>query len=423
VRLLVLYGILPSKDHWGSEITSFEQTRQGLGDRSLLNLLARECRKRGMRVIIHCNLAYISNQHEFFQETYGNPGSKRWDWFFFLNDTGTHYLGYADDPSLPRLNTSSESASIYLLDIVRNWAATGIDGFLLEHADLLPEAWWIKVRDAARAGSGRDEILLAGSCHGSGDYVNQLFQNKFNLAESLNHATELALAFSGQRPESITTGIGSWESAVPQGGAFLRPTANREMPRLASIHGDSMRTRAALGFLLTGGGVPMLQWGDELDIRSPEPPLDRDPPSMPWSSLSNQQADPESTWSLVRKLAMLRQSWPELQQDLDGGHPVLRWMSEKELGYTAWIRQTKPERFFVGMMVYNRGRRKASPEFSMPLSTTPDGHYRGRDILMPSMQTVVARVKNGILSDLTLPVKAERGFELWFFERLTTTSK
>lgn len=421
VRLLVLYGILPASDPWGSESTSFERTQRGYGDRALLGVLASECRKRGIRLIMHLNLAYISNQHEFFQETYGNPGSKRWDWFFFLNDTGTRYLGYADDPSLPRLNTSSEGAATYLLDIVRNWAASGIDGFLFEHADLLPSGWWLKVREAALSGSGKDDFLLAGSCHGSGDYVNQLFQGgKFTMAESLNHATELALAFAGERPEGISVGLGNWEAAIPRGGAFLRPTANREMPRLASMYGDEMRSRAALGFLLTGGGVPMLQWGDELDIRSPEPPLDRDPSTMDWSIVSNRQADPESTFSMVRSLVQLRQTWPELRRDLDGGRPVLRWMNERELGYSAWVRQTVPNRFFLGLMIYNRGRKEASPEFVMPLGTTPDGHYRGRDILMPSMQTVVARIKEGRLTDLTLPVKAERGFQLWIFERLTT---
>ncbi|HPN82841.1 MAG TPA: alpha-amylase family glycosyl hydrolase [Spirochaetota bacterium] len=421
IKLLVLYGILPSSDAWGGEITSFERTRQGLGDRSLLGVLASECRKRGIRIIVHFNLAYISNQHEFFQETYGNPGSNRWDWFFFMNDTGTRYLGYADDPSLPRLNTSSETASTYLLDIVRNWAASGIDGFLFEHADLLPEAWWKRVRDAARTGSGKPDLILAGSCHGSGDYVNQLFQGKFSVAESLNHATDLALAFAGNRPEEITTGIGSWEAAIPRGGAFLRPTANRDMPRLASIHNDTMRSRAALGFLLTGGGVPMIQWGDELDLRSPDPPVDRDPSPMDWSSLSNKQADPESTFNLVRNLASLRRTWPELRRDLDGGRPVLRWMTEKEFGYSAWVRQSVPNRFFLGIMLFNRGRKEASPEFVLPITTTPDGHYRGRDILMPSLQTVVAKVKDGKLSDITLPVKPERGFQLWLFERLTTS--
>ncbi len=165
----------------------------------------------------------------------------------------------------------------------------------------------------------------------------------------------------------------------------------------------------------------MLQWGDELDIRSPEPPLDRDPSTMDWSIVSNRQSDPQSTFSMVRSLVRLRQAWPELRRDLDGGRPVLRWMNERELGYSAWVRQTVPNRFFLGMMIYNRGRKEASPEFVMPLGTTPDGHYRGRDILMPSMQTVVARIKEGRLTDLTLPVKAERGFQLWIFERLTTS--
>lgn len=422
VKLLVLYGLLPAADIWGSEITGYENLRDGLGGRGLLGRLADECHRRGIRLVIQFNLAYISNQHEFFQDAYGNPGSKKWDWFYFLNDTGTRYLGYADDPSLPRLNTASETASTYLCDIVRNWAASGIDGFLFEHADLLPEKWWLKVRESAISGAGRDDILVAGSCHGGGDYVNQLFQGKFNMTETMNHANELSVAMVGARPEALSSSLVDLAAAVPHGGAWLRPTANREMPRLASILDGPMRVRAALGHLLTGGGVPMLQWGDELDVKSPDQPLERDPSPMPWSIVSNRRAEPGSTWNLVRTLTRLRVRYPELRRELDGSRPVLRWADEPEPGYAAFVRQTTPERFFVGIMVLDRGRREASPSFTLPLpGPAAEGRYRGRDMLQPGGASLVTKVENGESHDLTFPIQSERGFYLYLFERLTTT--
>ena len=419
VQILVLYGVLPAKDVWGREITSFENIRADYGTRALLTQLAAECRRRGIRLLLQLNLAYISNSHEFFQKSYGNPGSKHWDWFFFQNDIGTSYLGFADDPSLPRINTSSESAQNYLLDIVRNWASTGIDGFLFEHADLLPSVWWEKVRGAVIAGSGRSDTIIAASCYGNSSYVNQLFQNKFNAVETLNHATDLALAFGGNRPEMISANSPAWERAIPQGAAWFKPSANHGMLRLASLFQKQNRIQAALGYLLTSGGIPMLQWGDELEIHSPEPPLEREPSPMLWEKAEDAQNDPESTWNLIRKLALLRKQYPELRRDTHNERIVLHWARKAETGIALWVRQITPERFFVGVMLLESDAKEIEAEFTLPMPDTEDARYRGRDILHTSGVSVVARCTGDRVRPLTLPIAPERGFQLWLFERLS----
>ena len=419
VQLLVLYGVFPAIDVWGSTITSYESVRAEYGTRALLSQLAAECRRRGIRLLLQFNLAYISNAHEFFRKSYGNPGSRHWDWFFFLNDVGTSYLGFADDPSRPRIDTSSESAQNYLLDIVRNWAAAGIDGFLFEHADILPSNWWEKVRQTVIAGSGRHDVIIAASCYGSSDYVNHLFQNKFNAVESLNHATDLALAFGGKRPEMISVNSSAWERAVPKGAAYFKPSANHDMPRLASLFREQYRIQAALGYLLTSGGVPMLQWGDELEIESPDPPLDREPSSMPWDKVDAAQNDPESTWNLVRKLAGLRKQYPELHRDTIGDRAVLRWARKSEDGIALWIRQITADRFFLGVMLLGSEAKEIEPEFTLPAPGADNARYRGRDILHASGVSVVARCTGDRVRPFTLPIAPGRGFQLWLFERLS----
>ncbi|MDR2733331.1 MAG: hypothetical protein LBC99_01655 [Spirochaetota bacterium] len=422
VRLLVLYGIFPAKDVWGREITSYEGVRAGYGTRALLSELASECHRRGIRLVLQINLAYLSNAHEFFQESYGNPGSKHWNWFFFLNDIGTSYLGFADDPSLPRVNTSSESVQNYILDIIRSWALIGIDGFLFEHTDLLPKVWWEKIRNAFQ-GIGRNDILIAASCYGGSEYINQLFQGQFNAAESLNHATDLALAFWGTRPDMISRNTAQ-EHAIPEGAALLKPSANHETPRLAALYRNSMRSQAALGYLLTGGGVPMLQWGDELDILSPEPPHDREPPQMPWEKLEEMQNNPNSTLHLIRKLSILRKKYFELSHDTrSGDHPVIQWAANTAGGTSVYIRQSNSERFFIAVMPFEGKDREIEPELLLPFPIRGEARYRGRDILYPSDAIVTARCVDNRVRDLVLPITPGRGFQLWLFERIVGENK
>jgi hypothetical protein len=173
-----------------------------------------------------------------------------------------------------------------------------------------------------------------------------------------------------------------------------------------------------LGYLLTSGGVPLIQWGDELNILSPDPPLDREPPAMPWEDADACRNDPESTFNLVRKLALLRKQYPELRQDTHKGRHILSWSKRQEDGLALWMRQISPDRFFAAVMLLESDAEETRLEFALPIPFTGEARYRGRDILHPGADSVTARVAGGEVRRFTLPVAKGRGFQLWLFERL-----
>jgi len=342
IKLLILHSLMPAEDnyhHLTKSYTSFDRT---IANANLLKQISVACRKRGIKLITHYNCGYMSNGNPIFQAAYGNPISFHREWFF-LNKKATEYQSFLDDPNKPLLNLKNNHAANSFIKNIISWLNKGFNGFYFKKTGLQSANWWKRVRRTLPY-----SILIAETTGGQ-DYKTQIFKRKFNILDDFQFSTQLLLAFSGNNPREISKFMQANSKITSTYGNLIHLSSRRINLRPATMLNSDTKLKAMLGFLLTSGGIPVLNWGDELGIKSRKPPLAYEPIKMNWEKVKTDSLNPLSLLNMIKRLTALRLKYEELSQEIKNKKNVITWAKKSVLQWSAFLRTTIKQRFFIGI--------------------------------------------------------------------------
>lgn len=386
----------------GYDITDFYKVAPRYGTNEDFAALAAEAKKRGIKVVLDLVAGHTSLECEWFQQSAKpekNQYTNRYVWSESVWDTDGNALisGYSDRDGCymknffycqPALNYGFKNITRpwqlpmdhpdclatreELLNVMRFWSALGADGFRVDLASSLvkndPDGegiieLWNDVIGRYKT-EYPDNVLIAEWCYPK-RAIRAGFDIDFLIHSGLKAYTTL---FRYERGTSVNDEFNSGDSYFRRAGKgglteFLNeylehynatkadgyisiPTGNHDIPRLSLLR-DTEELKAAMVFLLTMPGVPLVYYGDEIGMRyveglsskeggfnrtgsrtpmqwesgknygfstSDTPYLPTDP-SADAPTVAAQKNDPNSLLSLTKTLIALRKAHPALMAD------------------------------------------------------------------------------------------------------------
>jgi len=412
IKLLFLHALYPVADPHCQAALSYTGFRRGVY-RGLLHRLTAECRKRGIKTVLHYNAGYCSNKHPWFQEAYGNLTSNKMRWFRFQNSRHTRYAGFMRLKAYPILRIDdNEIAQAFFLNNILDWIKTGVDGLFLENADLQDDRFWSE-RVRPFISRYRKPFLIIRNARREAGRIAYLNSSPANLVSFSHYPRQLQLALATKEirniPELLTTFMENSPDTV-----FLRPTSTAGEKRPGSLFRKNSSRAAYIGNMLIGSGIPVIRFGDELGAVSPPYPESRNPARMPWSSLATQSKLPVSLFNLTRLLIKLRGKNPELQRDRLAGKKTVFYDSEKDEPQTTAIRWAGGDSFYFFITNPEGFNTRISRE--LKVKGLPDGNYLGKDLLQQGQPEVEAEAEDGQVSISDCPTGG-LGFLIYRFQR------
>lgn len=294
---IALGPIFDSRTH-GYDTTDHFRIDPRLGDDGDFDRLIEQAHRRGLRVLLDGVFNHAGTD-------FPHP-----DWF--LGRPGRFHTFEGHD-NLITLNHRNSAVVDYTVDVMKHWLGRGADGWRLDAAYAVPEAFWTQVLPRVRA-EYPDAWFVAEVIHG--DYsafvetsgVDSVTQYELWKAiwSSLNDGNFHELDWALQRHNSFL------DTFTP-----LTFIGNHDVTRIASKLERAEHVGHALVLLFTTGGVPSVYAGDELGYRGIKEDRAggddavRPEFTTPPADLSGEARD---TLNLHRHLISLRRQHPWLHQ-------------------------------------------------------------------------------------------------------------
>jgi len=281
-----------------------------LGTEGDLKKLCDTLHKNGMRIVLdgvfnHCGLGFAP----FVDAREKGRDSEYYDWFFFDDVEACGYRTFSHEPYMPKLNLQNEACAAYFLEVGEYWLKTcGIDGWRL---DVSPEVWpdfWRKFH-AMMKRVAPDSLMIAECWDDSREWLTagDMFDSTMHYMLSRNLWKRFC-------HHSIP--LSAFDAAV-NNAAMLYPQRTQDvlwtflgshdtMRMLTRAGGDSRMLHAASFFQFTFMGIPIIYYGDELDMEGGADPDNRR--AMRWDNVEG-----NATRKHFKKLAKLRRKHEALK--------------------------------------------------------------------------------------------------------------
>lgn len=321
------------------DATSFKQVDPYLGGDKALVVLAEECHRRGMHLIGDLTANHTGVTHEWFRKAQADPQSVERGFYFF--DPEGNYATWLGVPTLPKLNYSSDELRQRMFGeqgVVQKYLKPpfNLDGWRIDVAHMTgrhgDDDFYSQVAQDIRHAVDQvgGKVLIAEHCHdfsrdidghnyhGSMNYTGftrpiwEWFITEKSAPVFMGSPVEVSRlpgqafvdtteAFSAQIPWSVRT-------------ASFNLIASHDTVRVSDVVSSESQIPAAFTLCFTLPGVPMVLYGDELELRSTVEGNCRVP--FPWANIG-QETD------LQRIIALLAQMRREYRAISHGG---LRWV-------------------------------------------------------------------------------------------------
>ena len=287
-----------------------------LGGEPAFARLIEAAHANGMRVIVDVASTHVHRDFAPFRDVRARgPESAYWRWFQtqrwpFFDGYDPGYLHYQKGQwEEPLLAVDEPEVQELIVDWFVTWAKRGVDGLRVDAAADLPRPLLAKIRAAVRAVNPNAVVF--------GEVVPQCIDR---FAPSvLDAATDFAYREAlvdwlrdGKSPVETFT-MQRWRGAA--GANALGFTSTHDQPRIGTVTQDRSLARLGLAMIALGARVPMLYYGDELDLASDPSALQRefedawpDRQQMPWTD------QPGETHAFVRALLALRRDHAPLSR-------------------------------------------------------------------------------------------------------------
>lgn len=304
--------------------TDYMKVDPDFGTDRMLKELCDKAHKQGFRVMLDGVFNHTSVYNPMFQDILKNQAKSRYaKWYriksFPVLDPVTHYMG-ADEKNIPyegywgikwmpRLNPDNPECAAYLLKVATHWIdLCGIDGWRLDVASGVPEAFWKRFRPVVK--SAKKDAVIVGEIWEDaspwlqGDQFDSVMNYPFRAIVLNFFARETFDA------SQFANGLNQLSSHyAPQAtAAMFNMIGSHDVPRLLNeCGGDTRKVALATVFQMTWPGAPSVYYGDENGMNGAGDPWNRAP--MVWD---------ESRWNrdlhnTVVKAIALRNAQPALR--------------------------------------------------------------------------------------------------------------
>jgi cyclomaltodextrinase / maltogenic alpha-amylase / neopullulanase len=338
-------------------------------DKVFLDFLA-DAHKQGFKVIIDGVFNHVGRQFWAFQDVLKNgKNSKYAGWFDITdwtpsNNAPFHYHAWDhDDGALPALKKDGQLGIVHgprehLLAITRRWLAPdgdpsrGVDGFRLDAPEGIPHPFWVDWRKLAK--SIKPDAYISGEIWGwaqpwlnTGEYDGVMNYRFAVLSQDffVNQANGLSPRQLNSRCNELIFNYPFQSVLVNQNlldshdtdrvaSMFVNPDRPFDGADRIQDNGpdynpakpdDDQRSRMlqSIAFQMTFVGAPMIYYGDEAGMWSPDDPSNRQP--MLWKDLEPYD-DPQvqfdqDKFNWYQRLIAIRRKFPALQTGFF--HPML----------------------------------------------------------------------------------------------------
>jgi glycosidase len=292
VNALLLLPLYESEYYHNYFASDFESIDQEYGTKEDFFNLVREVHRRGMKIYMDMETQYVTEDHAWWKDSYGNPGSQYSDYIVY-NDSAnlqpesiifniTVLPGYNGvKKKVATVNLHNPKVQEYNYNLFKYWMdpngdgqfEDGVDGFRLDHCmdnldwknrftHLFDSVWHpliaklkavnpkltVMAEQAEWASWGAEYFEKAG--------VDRVF------------AFRLRNAIGSMDKNKIATVADSTFIMTPPGKSQIVFIENHDMERFASLvnaNPGKLRAGAALSLLL--GGTPSIYYGQELGMK------------------------------------------------------------------------------------------------------------------------------------------------------------
>ena len=363
VGVIYLNPIFKAYSNHRYDTADYKKIDELLGTEEEFATLCREAHARDIRVILDgvfshtgADSVYFDREGRFGGGAYSDPDSPYREWYDFQK-WPDEYTCWWDILILPCVREENESFLRYIIDdedsVVAHWIRLGADGFRLDVADELPDAFILRLRrrlkelkpDALLIGEVwedasnkvsygvRRTYFSAGELDGVMNYplrsaivdfvrgetgAEELSEQVMTLAE--NYPAGVIQCNMDMLSTHDTVRILTLLSDPPEGLSKEQKAVYRLPPEARAVGMQRLRMAMALQFFLPG--MPCIFYGDEIGTEGFEDPFCR--------SFYDWQGGDGDLRALTRALAHLRREIPALRcgsvevEPLDGGAVAIR---------------------------------------------------------------------------------------------------
>ena len=305
----------------------FYKVDEHLGDMNKLRQLTQAAHSKGIKVLLDIVVNHTDYDHPFAQQA-KDPNSKYHSWFHhngvIKNWDDQWWVENGELAELPDLNQDNAEANRYVIDAMKFWIKeSGADGFRIDTVKHVPHSFWRQFNREIRAYAG-DDFLLLGEIY----TPSPEFQAPY-LREGMHSAFDFPLYYTlkdvwgqGGSMRSLSTHFAK-DRLYPDASLLSPFLDNHDVPRFVHEANGRQRDRlkAALGFLFTIRGMPMLYYGTEVAL-----PGGADPDNRRDMVFGRDQ---ELT-QYVKSLTQLRKQYPALRR----GKQLEMWQDDNVYAFT-----------------------------------------------------------------------------------------
>lgn len=269
----------------------FQKIDSSLGSISDYLRLVKEIHRRGMKIYMDMETQYVTEDHPWFRDSYGNVSSPFGDYIAYDDSAHTNPSRIVYDldglkgyngifKRITTVNMNSEKVRDYNVRLFSYWVdpnadgdfSDGVDGFRLDHMmdDLdnkgrwthLFRNFWNPLMEKVKS-KNPHIIFMAEQANWASLGLEYLDSSRVDRVFAFRVAFEIR-NFDKRRLQAMAD---STFNFTPEGKNQIVFIENHDMPRFATVvHQDSgkLRVGAALNLLL--GGIPSIYYGQELGM-------------------------------------------------------------------------------------------------------------------------------------------------------------
>lgn len=289
ILLLPLYESPYYHNYFASD---FEKIDPTLGTLQDYFRLVKEIHRRGMKIYMDMETQYVTQDHIWYKDSYGNLSSPYSDYIAY--DDSAHkkpstivynldgLKGYNGVfKKITTVNMNSEKVKEYNFKLFSHWVdpdgdgdfSDGVDGFRIDHMmdnldnkgrwTHLFQNFWNPLFKKLKAINPKLIIIAEQADWASfgADYLDQTLVDRV-------FAFRIAFEIRSLNKQKLSAAIDSTFLLTPKGKNQIVFIENHDMPRYASVVQDNpgkLRIGAALNLLI--GGIPSIYYGQEIGMR------------------------------------------------------------------------------------------------------------------------------------------------------------
>jgi len=262
----------------------FFKVDEHFGGIATLQRLIALAHKRGMKVLLDMIFNHVAPDHPWVKERelWEGAGYRHWFHPHSGRDASTSIQNWQDQNQLetrelnglPDLAQENPHVYDFLLDVAKYWIVeSNCDGFRLDAVKHIPPAFWARICRDLHAFAGPDFLLLGEVFAGETPYVAGYQDLGFNALFDIPLYYTLNRVFAqGGSLQLLSRQITF--NRQDYHGLLLSPVIdNHDVARFSYWAADHPREKmaAALTFVLTQHGLPMLYYGNEVALEGAAP--------------------------------------------------------------------------------------------------------------------------------------------------------